>query len=83
MSKTLVIYDDNGKIFTQITGDYIKPVGLQHIEIDIPEKKILVGVDSTVHEPIYEDAPKTEIELLREELVLTQQALDFLLMGGL
>ena len=85
MEKTLVIYDNNGTIFTQISGNYIKPVGLQHIEIEIPERKILVGVNPTTQEPILEDVPKTEAELLREELEATQLALAELaetLLGG-
>ncbi|MER1999070.1 MAG: hypothetical protein ABS882_04785 [Lysinibacillus sp.] len=67
MELTLAIYDNNGKIFTQITGDYEKPVGLQHIETTIPQGKVLVGVNAETHEPIFEDIPKSEVELLREQ----------------
>lgn len=74
---TLIIYDNNGQIFTQITGDYIKPNGLQHLEVTVAEGKILTGVDVslTPHQAILVDVPKSDTELLREELENTKLAL--------
>lgn len=81
---TLIIYDNNGQIFTQITGDYIKPNGLQHLEVTVPEGKILTGVDVSVtpHQAIFVDVPKSEVEILKEQLQATQQAVDFILLNG-
>lgn len=80
MTNTLVVYDDNGKIFTLITGDYTKPVGLQHIEIEIPSGKQIkitdgVGVDVSVtpHQVILEDIPPSEIDLLKQQVATTDE----------
>ena len=44
-----------------------------------------IGVDVSVtpHQVILEDIPKTEVELLKEQLLATQQAVDFLLLGAI
>jgi len=70
MEKTLIIYDDNGRIFTQITGSYIKPAGLQHIEIEVPNGKFIecVDVSATPHQVILKNVPPSEIEILRVEM---------------
>lgn len=83
--KTLVIYDDNGEIFTQITGDYIKPIGLQHLETEAPEGKRITGVDVSVtpHQVILEDIPPSEVEVLRSDLEAAVLELSMLIsMGG-
>lgn len=68
--KMLIIYDDNGKIFTQITGVYATPIGLQHLEIEVPQGKIVIGIDvsTTPHQVILEDIPPMEIDKLRADL---------------
>ena len=70
MDKTLLVYDLNGKIWVQITGFYAQPEGLPYLEIEIPEGKIVTGVDVSgdEHIPIFEDLPKTETQLLQEQL---------------
>ena len=68
MEETLVIYDNNGKIYSKLTGVFDTPIGLQHIVIVIPEKKILVGVNPETHEPIFEDVPPTETEMQQQAL---------------
>ena len=83
--KTLAIYDNTGCIFLQITGSYVIPQGgVQYLEIEIPEGKIIKSIDTSVtpHEPVFEDAPKSEIDVLKEQQVLMQKALDDLLLGG-
>ena len=69
MIKTLVIYDNYGKIFSQVTGDYIKPSGLQHLEVEVPQNKTISGVEVSVspHRVILEDIPPSETDLLRIE----------------
>lgn len=69
--KTLILYDNTGYIYLQISGTYTLPQGgLQFIEIDIIDGKYLKSVDTTVipHEPVYEEIPKSEIELLKEQV---------------
>lgn len=76
--KTLIIYDNTGYIYLQITGTYIKPKGgLNFIEIEIPENKILKGVNTSItpNVPIFEDIPKTELELAQEQILSTQATL--------
>ena len=83
---TLIIYDDKGKIFLQLTGDYLSPQGgVQFLELIIPAGKRIKSVDVTVmpNVAILEDIPKTEIGIVQEELIANQIALDFLLMGGM
>lgn len=80
--KTLVIYDDKGLVFSQSTGDYKKPEGINYIETSIPEGKVLVGVDTINKTPILEDLPKSEMELLKQKLEETEEAINFLIMGG-
>lgn len=89
--KTLMIYDSTGQIFSSpITGSYATPQGgLNFIEIEIPEGKILKKVDTTVtpNVPIYEDIPKSDIEIANEKIAeLEKEAADMnyvLMMGGL
>ncbi|WP_238915107.1 hypothetical protein [Clostridium sp. YIM B02555] len=76
--KTLLIYDDTGFIYVQITGSYRTPEGaLQFIEIEIPKGKIITGVDisATPHAPIFEDIPKTDLEKTQDQLLETQAQL--------
>lgn len=81
---TLIIYDNHGVIFHQVTGDFATPSGLQHIIIEIPEGKYAESVDTrfTTHVVVLNDFQKSETEQLREELAITQQALNDLILGG-
>lgn len=69
--KTLVIYDNSGYIYIQMSGAYIKPQGgINYLEVEIPDGKILKGIDTSVipNIPIYEDIPITEIDILKQQL---------------
>lgn len=87
---TLIIYDNTGYVISQMAGSVREPQGgVQFLWAEIPEGKQLkitdgIGVDVSVtpHQAILEDIPKTEIELLKEQLSLTQAAVDDLLMAG-
>lgn len=76
MDKTLIIYDNTGRIVSSATGtadSYYKPVGLPYLEIEIPlGKRVKEGtsVDVTVtpHQVILEDIPPSEIETMRADL---------------
>ena len=69
---TLVIYDNTGQIFSSpITGSYILPQGgLNCLEIEIPEGKILKSIDTSVtpNAPVYEDVPVSEIDSLKQQV---------------
>lgn len=89
--KTLIIYDDTGFILSQRSGHPLprEPQGVPFLWVDIPKGKQLkitdgTGVDVSVtpHQIILEDIPPTEMDILKEKLQATQDAVDFLIMNG-
>ncbi|WP_315080127.1 hypothetical protein [uncultured Clostridium sp.] len=69
--KTLIIYDNEGYIIFQQTGSYRVPEGgIQYLEADLElyKNKILKSVNVETKELVLEDIPKTQVELLQEEL---------------
>jgi hypothetical protein len=68
--KTLVIYDNTGRIFFNASGDVQEPVGIPFFYVDVPEGKRVIGVDVTVtpNVAILEDIPKTETQQLKEQV---------------
>ena len=74
---TLVIYDNTGKIYYQVTGAVVDPIGLQFLWVIIPERKILKTINTAVtpHEPVFEDLPKSELDNVKEQLAAVQIAL--------
>lgn len=75
--QTLIIYDNDGHVISIIGGNSsaYEPVGVPFIWVDIPSGKQLkitdgIGVDVSVapHQAILEDIPKTEVELLKEQV---------------
>lgn len=69
--KTIIIYDNTGKIFLQMSGTYLVPQGgIQYLEIDssLHENKIITGVNVETKELIMEDKPKTDLELAQERI---------------
>ncbi|WP_342558766.1 hypothetical protein [Metasolibacillus sp. FSL K6-0083] len=78
--KTIIIYDYDGYTLQNLTGEYRLPAGIPYLEVTLPEGKRLkpgIGVDVTKnpHQPIFEDIPKSETELLKDELHATKLAL--------
>lgn len=76
--KTLVIYDNTGYIYLQQGGTYRNPEGgLNYLITEIPEGKIFKSVDTSVtpNIPVFEDIPKTEMQLLQDQLLATQAQL--------
>ncbi len=73
--KTLVVYDNTGKIYYQASGDYTKPQGLQYIEVEIPKGKYIAGVDPKTHTAILEEIPPTKTEQMQKEIDDLQLAL--------
>ena len=68
--RTLIIYDGTGYIIFQGSGDVREPVGIPFLYADVPEGKRVTGVDVTVtpNVAILEDLPKSETQLLKEQV---------------
>lgn len=89
--KTLIMYDAQGFIISNITGSYRVPTGIPFLEVEIPEGKQIkytdgIGVDvsKTPHEVILEDIPPSEIDVLKSEneaLKASQASQDELIMS--
>lgn len=90
--KTLIIYDNEGYIISTRQGQPSPrvPVGIPYLEVEIPQDKQIkvtdgIGVDVSVapHEVILEDIPPTENDLMKQEIQTMQEAIDFMIMGGM
>ncbi len=69
--KTLIIYDNTGFIILKQTGTYRVPEGgIQYLEVDseLHKNKIIKSINVETKELVLEDIPKTQLELLQEEL---------------
>lgn len=77
MNNTLIIHDTTGYIIQQVSGSYRVPIGIPYLEIEIPTGKILKSIDTSVtpNVAIYEDIPKTELQLTQEQVLATQAQL--------
>lgn len=80
--KTLIIYDSQGYVISNVTGSYRAPSGVPFLEVEIPAGKQIkytdgIGVDVSVtpHQVILEDIPLTEMEELKKKSELQEQAL--------
>lgn len=70
MDNTLVIYDATGLIIFQASGDVREPVGVPFLWVDVPQGKRIAGVDISVtpNVVVLEDIPKSETQLLKEQI---------------
>lgn len=69
MNKTLFLYDEEGYIYVNISGEYRIPVGnISALELDNSnaEGKIIKSINPTTKELITEDRPKTSEEQIKE-----------------
>lgn len=76
--KTLIIYDNSGFIYNQVTGDYRTPKGgVNYLEVDEGSYngKIIKSVNIENKELVLEDIPKTDLEKTQEQLLETQAQL--------
>lgn len=73
--QTLIIYDNEGYIISQMSGDVREPVGIPFIWVEIPEDKRIVSVDPETDIPIFEDLPVPEIQQLKEQIATQEQAI--------
>jgi hypothetical protein len=68
---TLIIYDNSGYIYLQITGSYRAPQGgLNYLEVQMPDGNILKSIDTNItpNVPVYEDIPVSEIDNLKQQV---------------
>lgn len=89
MTKTLIIYDDEGYILSIRSGQPSprEPIGVPFLWADIPEGKqtksigeIGVDVSITPHQVILEDIPPSEIEQLKQTVA---DLTEIVLLGGM
>lgn len=75
-----IIYDSKGTIYAQGSGLSEPEGSLAYINISIPDRKYVVRMDTSKDpvEPILEEYPKTEVELMKEQLEQQQADLDYL-----
>ncbi|MGX4600236.1 hypothetical protein [Faecalimicrobium sp. JNUCC 81] len=74
MNKTLIVYDHDGEVILNISGNYRIPNGLPYLEIKVPDGKYVVSVNVETKEPIYEDIPKSQTEILEDKIsILNEQ----------
>ena len=79
----LIIYDDLGQIFSQISDNYLLPQGgVQFLELEIPIGKQIIGVDVSVTPNVafLEDIPLTEMELIEKRTTNTEDMINALMM---
>lgn len=64
-----VIYDNSGYIYLRGSG-IRKPDGIPFMEVEVPEGKFLEKIDTSqeVHQPVFSDIPKSEVDLLKERV---------------
>lgn len=86
--KTLIAYDETGYILSVRSGEPAprEPIGVPFLWVDIPNGKQLkitdgIGVDVTAepHQPILEDILPSETELLKQQVMAQQAAINALL----
>ena len=75
-----VIYDSNGSIFMQGSGFGIPEGNLTYTEINVPENQYLEKMDTTKEpaEPVFAEYPKSDMQLMKEQLEQQQADLDYL-----
>lgn len=78
-----VIYDNTGYIYLAGEG-FPEPQGIPFLNVEIPEGKLLKSIDvsSEPHKPVFEDIPKSEMEILKEK-VAQLEANDEALLSGI
>ena len=75
-----VIYDSKGTIFMQGSGFNTPEGNLTYAKINVPENQYLVSIDTTKDpaEPVFAEYPKSNMQLMKEQLEQQQADLDYL-----
>jgi len=85
--KTLIIYNNTGYAYQQITGSYTVPEKISFLETEIPDGKILTSIDMSVtpNVAIVADTPLTDIEIADAKIAtleLENADINYALMAG-
>jgi hypothetical protein len=62
--KQLIIYDNEGYVISQATGDVRTPVGVPYMLVEVPTKKYIERIDvidPLNHVPVFADIAKSEV----------------------
>ncbi len=75
-----IIYDSKGYIFMQGSGFNVPEGELTYSEVSVPENKYIVKIDTTKDpaEPVFAEYPKSDMQLMKEQLEQQQADLDYL-----
>ena len=75
-----IIYDSKGNIFMQGSGFGIPEGNLTYTEVNVPENHYLEKIDTTKDpaEPVFSEYPKSDMQLMKEQLEQQQADLDYL-----
>lgn len=75
-----IIYDSKGSIFMQGSGFGTPEGNLIYTEVNVPENQYLEKMDTSKDpaEPVFAEYPKSEIELMKEQMNQQQADLDYL-----
>jgi len=71
--KTLVIYDEQGKVVFANTNTDINEGEFNPLVVTVPEGKMIIGVNIETGEPIFADIPKSEVSELKEMLAQQEE----------
>lgn len=84
LMQTLLIYDETGFIYVQMSGDFREPQGLKYIITTIPDGQMIdrIKLDPKGDSVVFKAIPKTNLQLMQEQLETVQGALDSILMGA-
>lgn len=68
-AKMLIIYDKTGEVYFAGTGKK-EPEELEHITAEVPSGTYFAGMDTSgdTLTPIFKNIPKTDIEILQEQV---------------
>lgn len=85
MQQTLVIYDNEGVVITTQSGEPAprEPVGVPFLWVEIPAGKRIVSVDVSItpHQPVFEDLPPSETDILKDRISLLEDTITELILG--
>ena len=67
--KTLIVYDENGKLYHISAGDSVKaPEYVKTVIIDIPEGKEIASIDGATGAVTLQNIAKSKTELMQEQI---------------
>lgn len=80
----LVIYDQTGEIYLAGTGFKTPEGDLQYQDVEVPEGKIFdkMDVSEEPHKPIFKDIPKSDIQIMKEQIAELQEQNKALMEGA-